>query len=99
MLTFHRRPNWAIRASQGNRSRCTAGCRLPTKRMSISRFSSVVGRFAKPSNDLAARQQVAEAYLRLGRPTEAVYCFHGILEQDPGNQTALRALAEYYEQR
>jgi tetratricopeptide (TPR) repeat protein len=48
-------------------------------------------------NDLRLRHQLAEAYLRLGRPGDALVWFTSVLDQDPDYRPTLRALGEYYQ--
>jgi tetratricopeptide (TPR) repeat protein len=50
-------------------------------------------------DDLDLRQQLGEAYLRLGRAGEALVWFHSVLDRDPSYRPTLVALADYYEQQ
>jgi tetratricopeptide (TPR) repeat protein len=48
-------------------------------------------------NDRRLRHQLGEAYLRLGRPSDALVWFMSVLHQDPVYRPTLQALLEHYE--
>ncbi len=52
---------------------------------------------AESPEDLGVRHRLGEAYLRLGRPGEALVWFISVLELDPAYRPTLQALTVYYE--
>jgi tetratricopeptide (TPR) repeat protein len=53
---------------------------------------------AKNPADASLRYEIGAAYLRVGRPGEALVWLHGVLERDPKHKPTLRMLADYYAQ-
>jgi thioredoxin-like negative regulator of GroEL len=53
---------------------------------------------AKNPADVSLRYEIGAAYLRVGRPGEALVWLHGVLERDPKHKPTLQRLADYYAQ-
>jgi tetratricopeptide (TPR) repeat protein len=53
---------------------------------------------AKNPDDVSLRYEIGAAYLRVGRPGEALVWLHGVLERDPKHRPTLQTLADYYAQ-
>jgi tetratricopeptide (TPR) repeat protein len=53
---------------------------------------------AKNPADVSLRYEIGAAYLRVGRPGEALVWLHSVLERDPKHKPTLQTLAEYYAQ-
>jgi tetratricopeptide (TPR) repeat protein len=47
---------------------------------------------------VSLRHQIGAAYLRVGRPGEALVWLHSVLERDPTHRPTLQTLADYYAQ-
>jgi tetratricopeptide (TPR) repeat protein len=53
---------------------------------------------AKNPSDVSLRHEIGAAYLRVGRPGEALVWLNSVLERDPGHRPTLQALADYHAQ-
>jgi tetratricopeptide (TPR) repeat protein len=53
---------------------------------------------ARNPDDVSLRYEIGAAFLRVGRPGEALVWLHGVLERDPKHKPTLQALADYYAQ-
>jgi tetratricopeptide (TPR) repeat protein len=51
---------------------------------------------AKNPDDVSLRYEIGAAYLRVGRPGEALVWLNSVLERDPKHKPTLQALADYY---
>lgn len=51
---------------------------------------------AKNPADVGLRHEIGAAYLRVGRPGEALVWLNSVLERDPKHRPTLQALAEYH---
>jgi tetratricopeptide (TPR) repeat protein len=51
---------------------------------------------AKNPADVSLRHEIGAAYLRVGRPGEALVWLHSVLERDPKHKPTLQTLADYY---
>jgi tetratricopeptide (TPR) repeat protein len=59
-------------------------------------LARALSQLGQSPNDLALRQQIGEAYLRLEVPGEAMAWFTGILDYDPHHRPTLQILADYF---
>jgi predicted Zn-dependent protease len=53
---------------------------------------------ARDPNDLHLRHEIGAAYLRLGRPGEAIVWLNSVLERNPRHRPTLETLADYHAQ-
>jgi thioredoxin-like negative regulator of GroEL len=60
----------------------------------VSEASTQIG---QAPNDVNLRHRLGEAYLRLGRTSEALIWFMSVLDRDAAYRPTLQALVDYYE--
>jgi tetratricopeptide (TPR) repeat protein len=66
-----------------------------TKDLAI--VQQVWDRLAQDSTSLELRYELGSAYLRLGRPGDALVWLNSVLDREPGHRATLRLLGNYYE--